>query len=145
MTQHPRWRRRERIAGQARIDLAAEVARRYGVGESIRSIADDLGRSFGFVQGLLAESDVTRRSRGGVMRGPVAQQRRAEVAQAVADLKAGGFEADADALESASDAVKSVPTIKDDEPTEKKSGKSKKDKSGKKKSGKKGKKKSKKS
>ena len=39
-------------------------------GESIRSIAEDSGRSYGFVHGVLKESGATLRGRGGATRGP---------------------------------------------------------------------------
>ncbi|MCV2393344.1 helix-turn-helix domain-containing protein [Actinotalea sp. M2MS4P-6] len=66
-----------RITGTGRTDLAGSLVQRYSKGESIRSIADDIGRSYGFVHGLLAESGVTMRSRGGATRGKAAEERRA--------------------------------------------------------------------
>lgn len=66
-----------RITGGSRSDLAGTLVERYGRGESIRSIADDIGRSYGFVHGLLAESGVAMRSRGGATRGAAAEARRA--------------------------------------------------------------------
>jgi hypothetical protein len=66
-----------RITGGSRSDLAGTLVERYGRGESIRSIADDIGRSYGFVHGLLVESGVAMRSRGGATRGPAAEARRA--------------------------------------------------------------------
>lgn len=66
-----------RITGEGRSELAASLVERYGRGESIRSMADDLGRSYGFVHGVLAEAGVTMRSRGGATRGPAAEARRA--------------------------------------------------------------------
>ena len=70
-----------RVVGEQRTLLAAELTRRYEQGESIRSMADDLGRSYGWVQGLLKEAGVTFRARGGATRG-VAGQERAQVAWA---------------------------------------------------------------
>ncbi|HQY33583.1 helix-turn-helix domain-containing protein [Actinotalea sp.] len=66
-----------RITGESRSDLAASLVERYGRGESIRSMAQDLGRSYGFVHGVLVESGVPMRSRGGATRGPAAEARRA--------------------------------------------------------------------
>jgi Helix-turn-helix domain len=45
-----------RITGAQRTTLASRYAKRYAAGESIRKIADDVGRSFGFVHGVLKES-----------------------------------------------------------------------------------------
>ncbi|WP_229117250.1 helix-turn-helix domain-containing protein [Enemella dayhoffiae] len=77
-----------RIVGGARIDLASDLRRRYEAGESIRSMADDLGRSYGFVQGLLKEAGVTLRSRGGATRGAEAVARREATLAAVQQVRA---------------------------------------------------------
>ncbi|WP_024288633.1 helix-turn-helix domain-containing protein [Cellulomonas sp. KRMCY2] len=66
-----------RITGEGRNDLSASLAARYNRGESIRSMADDIGRSYGFVHGVLVEAGVTMRSRGGATRGAAAEARRA--------------------------------------------------------------------
>jgi hypothetical protein len=66
-----------RITGEGRTDLAGSLVERYRAGESIRSIAQDIGRSYGFVHGLLAEAGVPMRSRGGATRGKAAAERRA--------------------------------------------------------------------
>ena len=58
-----------RITGSQRDTLASQFAKRYGAGESIRKIAEDSGRSFGFVHGVLAEAGVALRGRGGATRG----------------------------------------------------------------------------
>ena len=58
-----------RITGTQRTTLASQYARRYAAGESIRKIADDAGRSFGFVHGVLKEAGVELRGRGGATRG----------------------------------------------------------------------------
>lgn len=55
-----------RISGELRDQIGESFAERYLAGESIRSIAADSGRSYGFVQGLLKESGVVLRTRGGV-------------------------------------------------------------------------------
>ena len=64
-----------RITGTQRTELAAELAQRYGAGESIRAIAEATGRSFGFVHGLIKESGVEVRGRGGATRGAAAAKR----------------------------------------------------------------------
>ena len=61
-----------RITGAERQELGARLARRYADGESIRAIAQDTGRSFGFVHGLIKESGVPVRARGGATRGSAA-------------------------------------------------------------------------
>ena len=58
-----------RISGAQRTTLAAQYAKRYASGESIRKIADDAGRSYGFVHDVLKESGVSLRGRGGATRG----------------------------------------------------------------------------
>ncbi|HJV12399.1 MAG TPA: helix-turn-helix domain-containing protein, partial [Propionibacteriaceae bacterium] len=58
-----------RITGTQRTELASRYAKRYAAGESIRKIADDAGRSFGFVHGVLKEAGVELRGRGGATRG----------------------------------------------------------------------------
>ena len=59
-----------RITGDQRSSLGAAFGQRYAGGESIRSIAEDSGRSYGFVHGVLKESGATLRGRGGATRGP---------------------------------------------------------------------------
>ena len=59
-----------RITGDQRSTLGASFGERYAAGESIRSIAEDSGRSYGFVHGVLKESGATLRGRGGATRGP---------------------------------------------------------------------------
>ena len=58
-----------RITGPERASLASQYADRYNAGESIRKIAEDAGRSFGFVHGVLKEHGVALRGRGGATRG----------------------------------------------------------------------------
>ena len=58
-----------RITGAQRATLASQYAKRYAAGDSIRKIAEDAGRSFGFVHGVLKESGVGLRGRGGATRG----------------------------------------------------------------------------
>jgi hypothetical protein len=59
-----------RITGDQRSSLGAAFGERYAGGESIRSIAEDTGRSYGFVHGVLKESGASLRGRGGATRGP---------------------------------------------------------------------------
>ena len=68
-----------RITGAQRDALAGQYAKRYAAGDSIRKIADDGGRSFGFVHGVLKESRVALRGRGGATRGARAGTRHEEV------------------------------------------------------------------
>ena len=42
-----------------------ELKKRYGQGASIRELAAETGRSYGFIHRVLVESDVTLRGRGG--------------------------------------------------------------------------------
>lgn len=55
----------KRLGAEDRVALADRYAKRYAKGESIRSIADDVGRSYGWVHGLLRSNGVSLRSRGG--------------------------------------------------------------------------------
>jgi hypothetical protein len=84
--------RGSRITGTERAELAAQLGQRYAAGESLRSIAEDTGRSFGFVHGLVKESGVDLRSRGGATRGPAARG----VAPAVAARDSSGPTVDPD-------------------------------------------------
>ena len=58
-----------RISGAQRTTLASQYAERYTGGESIRTIAEEAGRSYGFVHNVLKESGVALRGRGGATRG----------------------------------------------------------------------------
>ena len=58
-----------RVTGSERESLAGHYAEKYNAGESIRKIAEDAGRSFGFVHGVLKENGVALRGRGGATRG----------------------------------------------------------------------------
>ncbi len=58
-----------RITGSDRNKLAAELTKKYASGESIRSLAESTGRSYGFVHRILTENDVQLRGRGGATRG----------------------------------------------------------------------------
>jgi hypothetical protein len=54
-----------RITGTARDELTVELVRKYDDGASIRELAEDSGRSYGFVHRVLADADITLRGRGG--------------------------------------------------------------------------------
>ncbi len=58
-----------RISGGQREKLAADLRRKYETGKSIRELAGETGRSYGFVHRLLSESGVQLRGRGGATRG----------------------------------------------------------------------------
>jgi predicted transcriptional regulator len=58
-----------RVTGAAREKLAADLKKKYEAWQSIRSLAEETGRSYGFVHRMLSESDVTLRGRGGATRG----------------------------------------------------------------------------
>lgn len=54
-----------RITGDKRKKLGASLKRKYQGGASIRSLAKQTGRSYGFVQKVLRESGASLRDRGG--------------------------------------------------------------------------------
>ncbi|NJQ07779.1 hypothetical protein HCN56_19865 [Streptomyces lonarensis] len=58
-----------RVTGAAREELAADLKRKYESGASIRALAEETGRSYGFVHRMLRESEVNLRGRGGATRG----------------------------------------------------------------------------
>lgn len=58
-----------RISGGQREKLAADLRKKYENGKSIRDLAGETGRSYGFVHRLLSESGVQLRGRGGATRG----------------------------------------------------------------------------
>jgi Helix-turn-helix domain len=58
-------KRGARVTGPDRSMLATSLAGRYEAGESIRSLAAETGRSYGFIHRILTERGVTLRSRGG--------------------------------------------------------------------------------
>ncbi|HWG28213.1 helix-turn-helix domain-containing protein [Actinospica sp.] len=58
-----------RVTGTAREQLATDLKSKYEAGESIRALAQETGRSYGFVHRMLSESGVTLRGRGGATRG----------------------------------------------------------------------------
>ncbi len=58
-----------RITGDERGTLSDELRGQYESGRSIRSIAAETGRSYGFVHRVLVESGTPLRGRGGATRG----------------------------------------------------------------------------
>lgn len=56
--------RYEHVSGPARENVRAAAAEQYAAGATVRAIAADLGRSYGFVHRLLVESGIELRSRG---------------------------------------------------------------------------------
>ena len=61
-------RRGTRVTGTDRSKLASDLSKRYGAGESIRSLAASTGRSYGFIHRILTETGVALRGRGGATR-----------------------------------------------------------------------------
>lgn len=61
-----------RLTGTERNKLATELAEKYKAGNSIRSLAEETGRSYGFVHRILTENEVQLRGRGGATRRKVA-------------------------------------------------------------------------
>lgn len=55
-----------RVTGQDRVKITGDIKKMYAKDKSIRAIAEETGRSYGFVHKVLAESpDVELRPRGG--------------------------------------------------------------------------------
>ncbi len=54
-----------RIVGPERIKWTKDCVRRYNTGDSIRTIAQDTRRSYGFVHRILVEGGAAMRGRGG--------------------------------------------------------------------------------
>lgn len=57
------------ITGETRTKLRKDLRAKYERGASIRTLAEDTGRSYGFVHRMLREAEVTLRARGGATRG----------------------------------------------------------------------------
>ena len=62
-------RKGTRVTGADRSKLATDLKKRYDGGESIRALANETGRSYGFIHRILTETGVTLRGRGGGTRG----------------------------------------------------------------------------
>ena len=58
-----------RVTGSDRDRLTSDLRKKYDGGESIRTLAESTGRSYGFVHRILSESGTTLRGRGGATRG----------------------------------------------------------------------------
>lgn len=109
-----------RITGDQRSSLASSFGERYASGESIRSIAQDTGRSYGFVHGVLKESGTSLRGRGGATRGPRrVVEKVAEQVQAVASDAASPERTKAKAAKKASEKPSKAKAVKDDKPKKK--------------------------
>ena len=63
-------KRGSRITGADRDKLAGDLRKKYESGQSIRLLAQESGRSYGFVHRILSESGASLRGRGGATRGP---------------------------------------------------------------------------
>jgi hypothetical protein len=83
-----------KVLGTRRETLAELIVRRYSDnGETIRTIANDIARSYGFVHRVLTDSGVGLRPRGGTHLPPTTpeERKRSELArlrQRVAELEA---------------------------------------------------------
>jgi len=55
----------QRITGADRIKLGGQLSKKYLAGASIRDLAHETGRSYGFVHRMLVDSGVDLRGRGG--------------------------------------------------------------------------------
>jgi hypothetical protein len=58
-------RKGTRVLGPDRTELQADLKAKYEAGASIRSLAQETGRSYGFVHKVLVESKTALRARGG--------------------------------------------------------------------------------
>ncbi|MGP4022079.1 helix-turn-helix domain-containing protein [Actinomadura sp. 3N407] len=56
------------VVGTERIRLAFRIAPRYAAGETIRDLAAETGRSYGFIHNVLKEAGVPLRRPGGSTR-----------------------------------------------------------------------------
>ena len=58
----------KRVTGGDRASLSDQLKKKYEGGASIRALAEETGRSYGFVHRILSESGATLRGRGGATR-----------------------------------------------------------------------------
>ncbi|MFJ2212748.1 helix-turn-helix domain-containing protein [Streptomyces sp. NPDC101062] len=65
-----------RVTGAARNKLGADLKKKYDRGASIRELAEETGRSYGFTHRILNEYGAVLRGRGGDTRSPKAGKRR---------------------------------------------------------------------
>jgi hypothetical protein len=61
-------KRGSRVTGDDRDTLSGQLKTKYEGGASIRALAEEHGRSYGFVHRILSESGATLRGRGGATR-----------------------------------------------------------------------------
>ncbi len=57
-----------RITGAERDTVEQDLRKQYEAGASIRALADQTGRSYGFVHGVLVDAGTAMRRRGGSRR-----------------------------------------------------------------------------
>jgi hypothetical protein len=69
MTKKMEIEKRKRVSGKQRDEASLRIILAYEEGSSIRSIATEWGRSYGWVHRLLADGGVRFRPRGGNQRG----------------------------------------------------------------------------
>lgn len=62
-----------RVTGAERDKLASDLRKKYEGGQSIRTLAESTGRSYGFIHRILSENGATLRGRGGATRGKAKQ------------------------------------------------------------------------
>lgn len=71
-------KRHQRISGEPRQKLQAEMVDKYGQGVAIRTLAAEYGRSYGFIHRLLLDAGVEFRARGGNNNRGLTKAQRAE-------------------------------------------------------------------
>lgn len=64
----PGFTKGQRVTGEDRQQVTQKVKKRYADGESVRSIAESLGRSYGWTHRIVSESGAALRGRGGANR-----------------------------------------------------------------------------
>lgn len=83
-----------RVTGAERDEMAAELTASYARGTSIRALAAEHGRSYGFVRDMLTEAGASLRDRGGL-----GQQQHQAAAQRAAQQDTTGPRVDTAATE----------------------------------------------
>ncbi len=58
----------KRVTGDDRASLSGDLKSKYESGASIRALAEETGRSYGFIHRILSESGASLRGRGGATR-----------------------------------------------------------------------------
>jgi hypothetical protein len=64
----PELKKGSRVTGGDRESLTDQLRKKYEGGASIRALAEESGRSYGFVHRILSESGTSLRGRGGATR-----------------------------------------------------------------------------